>query len=188
MSRRCAGKWGRAPRRSSSMCAALTSSTAARAYRGRDEYPSAGACRAPGRDRRRTARGLRLPDRQALLRGCGATRGTWCWRPRRAARRHEGMARGGLMKITICGIPELGQHCAAGVTHVLSILDPGWPDPEAFADFSEHRRVALRFNDVIAPLPGVTAPTAEDVAVLLEYGREVMAAGPGTHLLIHCHA
>ena len=92
------------------------------------------------------------------------------------------------MKITICGIPELGQHCAAGVTHVLSILDPGWPDPEAFADFSEHRRVALRFNDVIAPLPGVTAPTAEDVAVLLEYGREVMAAGPDTHLLIHCHA
>jgi hypothetical protein len=28
------------------------------------------------------------------------------------------------MKITICGISELGEHCAAGVTHVLSILDP----------------------------------------------------------------
>jgi predicted protein tyrosine phosphatase len=92
------------------------------------------------------------------------------------------------MKITICGIPELGQHCAVGVTHVLSILDPGWPDPEAFADFFPHRRVALRFNDVIAPLPGVVAPTPGDVAVLLEFGREVMAAGPDAHLLIHCHA
>jgi len=92
------------------------------------------------------------------------------------------------MRITICGIPELGQHCEAGVTHVLSILDPGWPDPEAFTDFPAHRRVALRFNDVIADLPGCVAPSREDVALLLEYGREVGAAGLGAHLLIHCHA
>jgi predicted protein tyrosine phosphatase len=92
------------------------------------------------------------------------------------------------MKITICGIAELGQHCEAGVTHVLSILDPGWPDPEVFADFPEHRRIALRFSDVIAPLPGMIVPTREDVALLLEFGREVIAAGPEAHLLIHCHA
>ena len=92
------------------------------------------------------------------------------------------------MKITICGIPELGQHCEAGVTHVLSILDPGWPDPEAFADFPAHRRVGLRFNDVVGDMPGEVAPTAEDVALLLEFGREVMTAGPDAHLLIHCHA
>ncbi|HTQ33341.1 MAG TPA: protein-tyrosine-phosphatase [Stellaceae bacterium] len=92
------------------------------------------------------------------------------------------------MKITICGIAELGQHCAAGVTHVLSILDPGWPDPEAFGDFPAHRRVAVRFHDVIAATPGATVPTAADVATVLTYGREVMAAGRDTHLLIHCHA
>jgi predicted protein tyrosine phosphatase len=92
------------------------------------------------------------------------------------------------MKITICGIAELGQHCEAGITHVLSILDPGWPEPAAFADFPEHRRVALRFNDVIVPLAGETMPTPNDVTLLLEFGREVMAAGPDTHLLIHCHA
>jgi len=92
------------------------------------------------------------------------------------------------VKITICGIPELGQHCEAGVTHVLSILDPGWPDPEAFNDFPEHRREALRFNDVIAERPGIVAPSAVDVAQLLEYGREVLDAGPNAHLLIHCHA
>ena len=92
------------------------------------------------------------------------------------------------MNITICGIPELDQHCEAGVTHVLSILDPDWPDPEAFAEFPAHRRVALRFSDVIAEMPGMTAPTPSDVAMLLEFGREVMASGPDARLLIHCHA
>ena len=92
------------------------------------------------------------------------------------------------MRITICGIAELSVHSAAGVTHVLSILDPGWPDPEAFAAFSAHRRVALRFHDVIAEMPGMVVPTQEDVASLLEFGREVAVAGPNAHLLIHCHA
>jgi predicted protein tyrosine phosphatase len=93
------------------------------------------------------------------------------------------------MRITICGIPELGEHCAAGVTHVLSILDPNWPDPDAFADFPPHRREALRFHDVIAPVSPITVvPSAEHVARLLEFGREVTAAGRDTHLLIHCHA
>ena len=92
------------------------------------------------------------------------------------------------MRITICGIAELGQHSEAGVTHVLSILDPGWPDPEAFGDFPPHRREALRFHDVIEPVPGALVPTEQDVALLLEYGREVMAAGSRAHLLIHCHA
>lgn len=93
------------------------------------------------------------------------------------------------MKITICGIAELSQHYAAGVTHVLSILNPGWPDPIAFADFSAHRRIALRFHDVIASTPAATEPTAADVAALLEYGCQVAAeAGPEAHLLIHCHA
>jgi predicted protein tyrosine phosphatase len=93
------------------------------------------------------------------------------------------------MRITICGIPELGEHCEAGVTHVLSILDPGWPDPIAFLDFPPHRREALRFHDVIAPVSSATIlPSEAHVAQLLEFGREVVAAGPDAHLLIHCHA
>jgi predicted protein tyrosine phosphatase len=92
------------------------------------------------------------------------------------------------MRVTICGIAELPAHGAAGVSHVLSILDPGWPDPEAFAQFSAHRRIALRFHDVIAPMASVVVPTEADVALLLEFGREVAAAGPAAHLLIHCHA
>ena len=44
-------------------------------------------------------------------------------------------------RITICGISELGEHCAAGVTHVLSILGPNSPDPPEFAAFAPHRRL-----------------------------------------------
>jgi predicted protein tyrosine phosphatase len=92
------------------------------------------------------------------------------------------------MKITICGISELGEHCEAGVTHVLSILDPHWPDPEAFLDFPPHRREALRFNDVIEPAPEMIVPSEEHIAQLLAFGRDVEVAGNVAHLLIHCHA
>jgi len=56
-------------------------------------------------------------------------------------------------RITICGIPELGEHCAAGVTHVLSILGPNSPDPPELAAFAPHRRLILRFHDVVEPQP-----------------------------------
>ena len=91
------------------------------------------------------------------------------------------------MRFTICGIPELGAHCEAGVTHVLSILDPEWPDPPEFEDYAPHRRIALRFHDIIDPLPGRSAPTRDDVTRLLAFGHELSDAET-CHLLVHCHA
>jgi predicted protein tyrosine phosphatase len=90
-------------------------------------------------------------------------------------------------RVTICGIPELGEHGAAGVTHVLSILDPEWPDPPAFAEFPPHRRLALRFHDIIEVTPERLAPSRDDVGRLLEFGRE-MSEPAQSHLLVHCHA
>ena len=90
-------------------------------------------------------------------------------------------------RITICGIPELGEHSAAGVTHVLSILGPSSPDPPEFAAFAPHRRLILRFHDVIEPRPDQIAPTRDDVERLLVFGREV-GETPEAHLLVHCHA
>ena len=90
-------------------------------------------------------------------------------------------------RVTICGIPELAEHGAAGVTHVLSILDPEWPDPAAFDAFAPHRRLALRFHDVIETLPDRIAPERADVERLLAFGRE-LGSGGGAHLLVHCHA
>ena len=90
-------------------------------------------------------------------------------------------------RVTICGIPELGEHCAAGVTHVLSILDPEWPDPTAFAEFAPHHRLSLRFHDIIEAEPGRLAPAREDVARLLAFGHGLHEP-EGSHLLVHCHA
>ena len=90
-------------------------------------------------------------------------------------------------RMTICGLPELAEHCDAGVTHVLSILDPDWPDPSDFAEFPPHRRLALRFHDIIEPIPGRLPPSRADVERLLGFGRELSDAA-ACHLLVHCHA
>lgn len=90
-------------------------------------------------------------------------------------------------RLTICGIPELDEHCAAGVTHVLSILDPDTPDPPAFSAFAPHRRLALRFHDIIETSLDRLAPERADVERLLAFGHELTDAGQ-SHLLIHCHA
>lgn len=90
-------------------------------------------------------------------------------------------------RLTICGIPELDEHCGAGVTHVLSIIGPDWPDPPTFATFPPHHRLTLQFHDIIEPRSDLLPPTAADVERLLAFGRtpDLMAGG---HLLIHCHA
>jgi len=90
-------------------------------------------------------------------------------------------------RVTICGIPELDEHSAAGVTHILSILDPDWDDPPAFVLFPPHRRLALRFHDIIEPTPDRLAPSRDDVERLLAFGRE-LGQRKGNHLLVHCHA
>src|SRR5438477_217563 len=90
-------------------------------------------------------------------------------------------------RITICGIAEIGEHYAAGVTHVLSILGPNAADPPEFAAFAPHRRLILGFHDVIEPQSDQIAPTREDIERLLVFGREVSET-PEAHLLVHCRA
>jgi len=99
------------------------------------------------------------------------------------------------LRLTICGLDELAGHCVPGVTHVLSLLDPGWPEPEPLRGFDLNRRLKLNFHDVIEPAPGWIAPERWDVELLLAFGRNLgemrVAAGAKpseTHLLVHCHA
>jgi predicted protein tyrosine phosphatase len=93
-------------------------------------------------------------------------------------------------RIMICGLDELAADAAAGATHVVSILDPGWPEPEMLRAFAVHRRLRLHFHDVIEPVPGWIAPERWDVELLLAFGRDVTGAAgaEGVHLLVHCHA
>ena len=91
--------------------------------------------------------------------------------------------------LTVCGIEELTGHAEAGVSHVLSILDPEWPVPEAFGQYGEHARLELRFHDVIEEAPGVIPPQPADVEKVLAFGRDLQADPAATaKLLVHCHA
>ena len=85
----------------------------------------------------------------------------------------------------ICGLDELLGHQGRGVTHILSILDPEWPEPAAFKAFDPHFRATLRFHDAIEPDIDVLLPQRGDVDTILTFGRGAAEAGG---LLIHCHA
>jgi predicted protein tyrosine phosphatase len=91
--------------------------------------------------------------------------------------------------MTVCGIDELAGHCDACASHVLSILDPSHPVPEAFGAYGEHERLELRFDDIVEPKPGLVIARPGDVDRILAFGLKVQEAPSGeAHLLVHCHA
>jgi predicted protein tyrosine phosphatase len=90
-------------------------------------------------------------------------------------------------KVTICGIPELPQHAASGVSHVLSIIDTHEPRPPALDDYAGIDHLLIRFDDVVAEYPGFEACTLQHIAKVLEFGERVHARAD-SHVLIHCHA
>lgn len=92
--------------------------------------------------------------------------------------------------LTICGIEELPQYQPRKVTHVLSIVDPGLPELEAFRSYDTHHRTVMHFHDIIDPLPGQIMPQVSDVEKILELGTGYAGSGlqvDKSHLLVHCH-
>jgi predicted protein tyrosine phosphatase len=92
--------------------------------------------------------------------------------------------------LTICGLEELDHHSSRGVTHVLSILDPQWPEPSAFAAYDPHHRTTLHFHDVVEPGPDLVLPEREHVEAILEFGTGMATEASlnrDPHLLVHCH-
>src|SRR3954451_24635731 len=89
---------------------------------------------------------------------------------------------------TVCGIEELGAQLD-NVTHVLSLLDPDWPEPSALMRLEHGRRVLLRFHDDIQEGPGIILPSEYHVEAILAFGRAVIRGACTTdrHLLVHCH-
>jgi predicted protein tyrosine phosphatase len=92
--------------------------------------------------------------------------------------------------LTVCGLEELETHRERRVTDVLSLLDPGTPEPSAFDAYNEHHRVTLRFHDILEPQLGMIPPEPTDVEAILKFGKELEAQETYSgerHLLIHCH-
>lgn len=86
---------------------------------------------------------------------------------------------------TVCGLEELASHGARGVSHVLSLLDPGTPEPDSFGDYGRHRRTTLWFHDCLEPGAGLVPPEPRDIEAILAFGRDL--DGTDGHLLVHCH-
>src|SRR5271170_2498838 len=92
-------------------------------------------------------------------------------------------------RFTICGVAELCDHQARGVTHVISILDPDSPDPPDLSRYADHARLDLRLHDIIEPTEGMVAPSVELIRAVVEFGAAFDASrDPDKHLLIHCQA
>jgi predicted protein tyrosine phosphatase len=91
-----------------------------------------------------------------------------------------------LFAVAVCGIEELAGHGTLGATHVLSILDPDHPVPEAFGTFGEHAKLELRFHDIVDPRPGEILPDRAHVDAILAFGRTLQTERAS--LLVHCHA
>jgi len=87
---------------------------------------------------------------------------------------------------TICGLDELPGHQDAGVTHLLSILDPDWPQPGWFDAVPPRERLTLRFHDIILATPGQAMPQRAHMEQILAFGRTLPEGDPA-HLLVHCH-
>lgn len=86
----------------------------------------------------------------------------------------------------ICGLDELPRRRRdLRFTHILSLLDPDWPDPEPLAHYPAERRMVLRFHDVIGPSLGMNPPEPAHVEALLAFGRSL---SDPADLLVHCHA
>lgn len=103
----------------------------------------------------------------------------------------KGMKTPPISLFTICGLEELGHHSERGVTHVLSLLDPDWPEPQDFHSYDDHHRTTLHFHDVIGRGPNLVVPQRDHVEKILAFGRTMGADMGGrdadAHLLVHCH-
>ncbi|HKY94260.1 MAG TPA: hypothetical protein VJL84_03100 [Kiloniellales bacterium] len=91
------------------------------------------------------------------------------------------------MPLAICGIPELPEALRPPVSHVISFLDPSWPEPAALEAWPKEKRHLFRYDDIVAPAAGMIAPDEALIADLVESFDRIVADQP-ERLLIHCHA
>lgn len=84
----------------------------------------------------------------------------------------------------VCGLDELPFRLLARAAHVISILDPEYPEPAVLRSGRPLRLLHLRFHDAIEPGVGVKLPTRGDVERIVAFGADFESS---PRLLAHCH-
>jgi predicted protein tyrosine phosphatase len=84
----------------------------------------------------------------------------------------------------ICGVEELRDAPLRDADRVVSILDPGSPDPPELQDLDKPV-LALRFDDALHSEAGNVIPAEEHIRALLAFDAR---AGADERLVIHCAA
>jgi predicted protein tyrosine phosphatase len=94
------------------------------------------------------------------------------------------------IRTIVCGLDQLDRYSSTGVTHVLSILDPEYPDPNIFRTYRPRCRISLHFHDEINSGPNIVLPKITHIESILSLARSVAedhAKGGNPHVLVHCH-
>ena len=90
------------------------------------------------------------------------------------------------LPFTICGVGDLDELVTSEVSHIVSIIDPGWPAIAALSRLPASRVHRFNFNDVIAPRDEHdTLPDSQAVRAIVRAGRAIRDDDP-RHLLVHC--
>ncbi|HYG86301.1 MAG TPA: protein-tyrosine-phosphatase [Azospirillum sp.] len=92
--------------------------------------------------------------------------------------------------LTICGVSELNILNGGKFSHIISLVDPEYPEISDFDSFRNHRRTIIKFHDIIECEPGKIAPTQEHIVEILRFGSAVSGLSVGQvdgQLLVHCH-
>lgn len=90
-------------------------------------------------------------------------------------------------RTTISAIRQLDDP--AGHSHIVSMLDPEWPEPDQFDAWPADCRIVIRFHDEIAPREQRLLPDRAMVEELLQFGQTMVGAkSDPSRLFIHCQS
>lgn len=95
-------------------------------------------------------------------------------------------------RVSICGREEIPEFADQGITHLLSIDNPGDPTPTPTGFDGVHWNI--EFNDIINQAEAIefdaTLPDLQDVQQVLDYAETCQQASQAepVHLLVHCMA
>jgi predicted protein tyrosine phosphatase len=92
-------------------------------------------------------------------------------------------------QLSICGKDELGKFEHTGLTHLLSLEDPGEDSPTPDWFDGEHQRIDLHDveNGWLGEQEGVVEPSLAIMTEIIAYGRALVASAQAElHVCIHC--